>query len=41
MTQKGEHVVKYAFLGSKIQILHDSYTFLRDRTVAAFRNSGF
>ena len=34
MTQKGEHVVNYAFLGSKIQILRNSSTFLRDRTVA-------
>ena len=24
MTQKGEHVVNYAFLGSKIQILRNS-----------------
>ena len=34
MTQKDENLVNYALLGSKIQILRNSWTFLHDRTVA-------
>ena len=39
ITKKGKTVVNYAFLFSKTKILRNLWNFLRDHTVAPFRNS--